>query len=141
MSFARKPITRLVIAAVLVVGPIAGTALAKGGQHTQNAGDSLSLVLLDSTDGVAHWGQRVTFDVSSTTTDKPFVRVDCYQDGQLVYSSNAGFYESYPWPWDRTFTLKTSGWTGGPSDCTATLYYWDGRHFRNLTAIAFAVAA
>ena len=57
---------------VLVVSAISGAALAKGpgggkghGSTTGGTG-TISLVLLDSTDGMAHFGQHVTFTVSTS---------------------------------------------------------------------------
>jgi hypothetical protein len=91
-----------------------------GGSKTGGSGSSLSLVLLNSTDGLPHWGQQVTFNVSSQTK-YPTVNLKCYQSGALVYSASAGFYASYPWPWAQDMTLQSGAWTGGDADCTATL--------------------
>src|SRR5262245_22248535 len=80
----------------------AGSAFAaKGGRGGNGASSnsSLSLVLLDSTDGQAHWGQNVTFGISTTATATPYVDLLCYRGGVLVYSSTAGSFASYPWPW------------------------------------------
>jgi hypothetical protein len=93
------------------------------GAGKPNSGtSSLSLVLLDSTDGLAHYGQRVTFEVATTATTQPFLDLGCYQNGTLVYSGHAGYFESYAWPWNKILTLSSSTWTGGEADCTAWLY-------------------
>src|SRR5437879_195804 len=52
-----------------------------GKGHVQSTNSSLSLVLLNSTDGVPHWGQQVTFAVSTTATTEPNVSLMCYQHG------------------------------------------------------------
>jgi hypothetical protein len=107
----------------------------KGGGST--SGGTLTLVLLNG-DTAPHYGGQVTFDVSTTATDMPSVKVNCSQgQNNLVYTSSAGFYPSYPWPWLQDFTLKSQAWTGGAADCTAELYYWDGRKFVTLTSIGF----
>src|SRR3954447_20813208 len=78
------------VAAFLALLVSAPTALAgKGGGRPRGGGTtggrrSLGLVLLDSTDGVAHHGQRVTFTATTTATDRPFVRLDCYQGSVWV---------------------------------------------------------
>jgi hypothetical protein len=114
----------------------------KGNPGGGGSGSSFTLVLLDSSDGLPHYGQQVTFDVSTTATTKPFVRVYCYQNGVRVYWASAGFYPGYPWPWAQNFTLSSSYWTGGPADCTADLYYTpNGRRFITLETLGFHVDA
>jgi hypothetical protein len=120
---------------LLMFGLIAGTTVAARG----GGGSSLSLVTLDSTDGVPHHGQRVTFDVSTSATDKPYVNVRCYQDGTHVYDAWAGFFDS-AW-FGQEFTLESNMWVGGGADCDARLVMWgkNGRE-RTLASISFWVA-
>lgn len=92
-----------------------------GGKPSGGSG-TITLVLLDSTDGLPHWGQHVRFDVTTTATTQPHVSLQCSQDGTLVYSAQTGYYDGYPWPATQTFTLASSMWTGGAADCTARLY-------------------
>ena len=108
---------------------LAATALAgRGGNSAKPGGDngsSLTLVPLNSTDGLPHWDQQVRFDVSTGgATTQPHVSLKCYQGGTLVYTTQTGYYEGYPWPWTQTMTLSSRAWTGGAADCTATLYYF-----------------
>jgi hypothetical protein len=124
------PLVVLVLA--LVLAPL---ALARGGGDSS----SLSLVLLNSSDGVPHYGQSVTFNVSTTATDRPQVGVTCLQGGDLVYSASAGFWPGYPWPWEQTFVLRSNMWTGGAADCSAKLYYWNGRRNVTLKTLSFHV--
>jgi hypothetical protein len=130
---------------VLVLALVPTAFAAKGGNgpksNTPAPTGNLSLVLLSSTDGQAHWGQQITFNVTTTAT-YPFVRVDCSQNGTLVYEQSEGFYSS--WPVDmRNFTLKSAAWTGGAANCTALLYStnWDGSNFQSLATVPFDVAA
>jgi hypothetical protein len=127
----QPPIRAVIIAAVaalfLVFAPAAlagkGGGGPKGGGGTTSGGTgTMSLVLLNSSDGVAHWGQQVRFDVQTTATTEPHVDVKCYQGGVLVYSGTTGYYASYPWPWTQTFTLSSQSWTGGAASCNAVLY-------------------
>jgi hypothetical protein len=101
---------------------------------------SFSLVLVNSTDGVPHWGQRITFNVTSTARYY-FVAVSCYQSGVRVYRADKGFYPG--WPWSKEFTLLSYAWSGGAADCNAELYsqYSDGSNHRTLATMSFAVAA
>jgi len=102
------------------------STLAKGGKPALSAGDStIDLVTLDSTDGVAYFGQHVTFEWHTTATASPFVTLNCSQNGAPVYRlslrMDLGTADS------RTFTLgPTPAWQSGGADCTATLENWDG---------------
>jgi hypothetical protein len=69
------------------------------------------------------------------------VKLQCFQGSTLVYTSSAGFYPGYPWPWAQTFTLSSAAWTGGAASCTASLYYWNGRRYSTLKTLSFSVAA
>src|SRR6266571_4726072 len=57
----------------------------KGGGGTSTGG--LSLVLLNSTDGLPHWGQQITFTTSTTATSEPNVSVTCSQNSAVVYGA------------------------------------------------------
>ena len=141
MRFARNPIIRFVIAVVLVVGPIAGTALARGPKGHAFRTSTLELVNLTSPDSPPSWGDQITFDVSTDETDSPVVGVQCYQADQLVYSASAGFYPSYPWQYAQVMTMRSNAWTGGAADCVANLKYDDGKRFIVLKTLNFGVAA
>ena len=80
---------------------------------------SISLVLLDSTDGCAHYGQSVTFNVSTTATTEPWVNLKCYQNGVLVAEGWNGYFDRSLT--GRNFGLYSPSWTGGAADCTASL--------------------
>jgi len=109
-----------------------------GGGHTTASG-TFGLVLLDSTDGSAHWGQRVTFNVT-TDVSEPHVNVECTRSGVVVYGATTGFYASYPWPWTQVMTLSSQMWSAGDADCTATLWYANGRKLPTLATLAFHAA-
>ncbi|HYS36229.1 MAG TPA: hypothetical protein VEO01_11415 [Pseudonocardiaceae bacterium] len=102
---------------------------------------TLTLVLLNSTDASPHWGQSVTFTVSTTATTEPYVSTDCYQNGVLVMGAMAGFFPSYPWPGSQIVILSSPSWTGGPASCTAELYYFNGRKNITLKTLNFSVYA
>ena len=77
---------------------------------------TVSVVLLNSNDGVAHWNQRVTFNVT-TSDPQPYVNLKCYQGGQLVSQATEGFFAGSLD--DGVFGLASPAWTGGDADCTA----------------------
>jgi hypothetical protein len=116
------------------------SAAGRGGKSSSGS-SSLALVVLNSSDGLPHHGGQVTFKVSTTATTQPNVSLDCYQNGALVYGAVAGFYPSYPWPWDQIFTLSSPSWTGGAANCTAALYYFSGRKTVTLTTLNFQAYA
>jgi hypothetical protein len=105
----------------LVVALLAPAAIAaKGGGGKGHPGwdddSSLALVVLESIDGLPHYGQQVTFNVSTTATSRPYVQLSCFQGGTLVAAGSAGFYDDYPWPWERNFTFRrTPGRAGQPT--------------------------
>jgi hypothetical protein len=145
MKFSRIALCAAVLALVVILIP---AALAKGkpgggtGGTTGGSG-TISLVLLNSTDGLPHVGQKVTFDVSTTATTQPWVEVKCFQNGALVYdASNAMF----PGSLNEIFTLGgTPSWPSGDADCTAYLQNWSNyaKHgtITNITSMTFHVYA
>jgi len=133
---------------VILVTSLSGLNMVPVASHNPNHGNggttntsSLTLVLLNSTDGVAHYGQSVTFNISTTATSYPNVSLYCYQNGALVYAAAAGFYPGYPWPGSQTFILAGGSWYGGAASCTATLYYYSGTKTVNLTTLNVPVSA
>jgi hypothetical protein len=137
----------IAVALVTVVAIVAGPATAggngrgggKGGGKPSSGGGTISLVLLESTDGLAHHGQDVTFNVSTTATDRPFVALNCYQDGVWVYAASAGFFPDYPW--STNFTLSND-WFTSAGDCSARLYMTkDGSRSTTLATLDFHVYA
>ena len=111
---------------IVVLALVPAAFAARGGGHSGGGGTtsgsgSMTLVLLNSSDSVANWGESVTFTVSTTATTRPFVALQCSQGGVQVYSMSAGFFPDYPFT--TTYVLKSSSWTGGAASCTATLYY------------------
>ena len=137
-------ISTFVIALALMFMALAPqtTLAAKGGKGGPSASTSnFSLVLLDSTDGLPHYGQQVTFNVSTTATTEPHVSLDCYQGGTLVYGAVAGFFDGYPWPWTQIMPLSSPAWTGGAADCTAKLYYFSGTKTVTLSTMNVHVEA
>jgi len=121
------------LVALLGIGLVAGTAFAG------KVGGSVNLVMVQDANGngAPNWADTVTFDVSSTA-DKPYVNVRCYQGGSLVYDGWAGFYDG-AW-FGQTYMLESSSWVGGAADCTARLvtYGKNGRE-RTLTSMDFGV--
>jgi predicted choloylglycine hydrolase len=116
---------------------VTGAVAAKGGGGKPST-SSLSLVVLDSTDG-PHQGEHVTFDVSTTATDRPWVSVNCYDaTGAWIYTDTKAFFLSS----SRDFTLSNTSWTSGAADCKAKLYKTkDGTRTTTLATLDFHVYA
>src|SRR5207253_1081968 len=121
-----------------------GGGKGNGGAGGTSGGGTITLKMVTdaNSDGAPNYGDQVTFNVSTTVTDKPYVVLGCTQGGASVYQSSytVGFYPDYPWPWLRTFTLSSQTWTGGPATCTATLEYFNGK-WAVITTLKFDVAA
>jgi len=139
----RIALTAAIAALVLSIVPEAFAAKGGGGKGGGGAttSSSFKLVLLDSTDGYAHWGQRVTFTVSTSATSEPNVSLTCSQNGAVVYGAVTGYYASYPWPWTQTMTLSSADWTAGAASCVAKLYYFSGTSTVNLGSMSFTARA
>ena len=94
-----------------------------GGKPGGGNGGTIELVLLNSADGVANYGEQVTFRVSTSATSYPYVTLKCTKEGVLVYQASKGIF---PTSLGQNFTLgPTPSWQGGEADCTATLEDWD----------------
>ena len=132
--------------ALLIVGLMAGTALAggKGGggkPPSGGSGGSLSVAMVADANGngAPNHADTITFNVT-TSAASPFVSVNCYQGAAYVYAASVGFFPAYPW--EKTFVLSASSWTGGAADCTARLYTSrDGTRTTTLATLAFAVGS
>jgi hypothetical protein len=129
---------------VLVLVPVA--LAAKGGHNPSGGSGSSSLSLATplvydaNGDGLPNWGDQVTFKVSTTATSRPFVALNCFQGGVRVYGFSAGIFPTYAWT--QTYTLKSSMWTGGSANCTATGYYFTSNGRENVFAtMSFTVGA
>lgn len=133
----------VVIAVTSVIGFNTLTTSLVASKHTggqsSNGTSTLTLVLLNSTDGLAHWGQQITFNVSTSATTEPHVSLTCSQNGVVVLTDEAGYYASYPWPWAQTMTLSSYSWTSGGANCDAVLYYFSGKKTVTLLTLPFQV--
>ncbi len=139
-----RHVGRIALIAAVAALAIAPAALAgKGGGKPPGGGgggsSSISLVLMDGATQAAHNG-RVTFNVSTTATDRPFVGLRCYQGTNFVYDGYVGYFPGAMFdPW---FTLGSPYWADGvPASCTARLFYYDRRGNQNvLLEQSFTVA-
>lgn len=107
---------------------LTAAASAGNGAGAKSSDSSINLVVLSSGTSAfsatassgAHWGDFVTFDVS-TSASEPYVTLMCSQNGVNVLSGSAGFFAAYG-P-GQVFGLSNTSWTGGAADCTADLHY------------------
>ena len=108
----------LVWAAILTIVAIVAGPAGAGGRS------SISLVRMNETARLESsnptFGEQVTFAVSTTRTDWPWVQNVCFQDGRLVYEEWHGFWPGYYR--EPVFTLgPTPSWDSGPADCEGRL--------------------
>ena len=136
----RHPLTLIALAATSLV--VAASPALAGGHNSS----SISLVMLSgasvtTSTASPSFGDQVTFDVATTATDRPYVTLNCYQNGQWLLSGQAGFYAEYGY--GQVFTLASSSWTSGAGNCTATVGVLnaDGTKFRALASTSFDVTA
>src|SRR5213592_2511452 len=137
-SKALASVFALFLMTILVLVSASVSADAKGRKANSSVtGSGFALVLLNSTDGLAHWGNQVTFTVSTTATTEPHVSLKCSQNGVVVYAAQSGYYASYPWPWTQVMTLSSSAWSSGSAECVAALYYFSGTNSVTLATLNF----
>ncbi len=140
----RKIVTSLLAtaaAASVAVVLVAPSAASAGGHRKPSGTSTINMRVVSGPDSVPNWDEQLTFDVTTTATDSPFVDVGCQQNGTTVYSATTGYFASYPWPWTQVMTLWSMSWTGGAADCTAKLYALDGKRINVLSTLAFHVDA
>jgi hypothetical protein len=133
----RHPLLR-VTAEVLVLGMVAALVLpiaafaGKGQGRGADSTTSLNLIVLDGPDTANH-NDRVTFESDQTETDRPFVGVRCYQDGNFVLDGYVGVFADYMFdPW---VTLGSDYWAAGAgATCNARMFYFDRRGREKLVA-------
>jgi hypothetical protein len=89
-----------------------------GGGSTTGSG-TVTMAMVDPADTTANWGDWVTFTVSTTSTDQPWVNLKCFKNGTLVAEGWNGYFEGSLT--GRNFGLYSPQWTGGEADCTAYL--------------------
>jgi hypothetical protein len=133
-----RHVVRIALIAAVAALAIAPAALAgKGGGGKPGGGggggggsSSFSLVLMDGATQAAHNG-RITFNVSTTATDRPFVGLRCWQGTNFVYDGYVGYFPGALFdPW---FTLDSPYWADGvQASCTARLFYYDRRGNQNV---------
>jgi len=112
-----------VLALVLGLAPAAvagkGGGGHGGGGTTGGGTGSLSMVLVTPTaDGLAHWGNVVTFKLS-TTIAQPWVHLVCKQSGVTVAEGWNGYFVGSLT--GTTFGLYSPQWQNGAADCTGYL--------------------
>jgi hypothetical protein len=122
-SHALQAIAEGSLIALLIVGLMAGTALAggKGGGGKPGGGSggvTVQVVTDANGNGLANWADQVHFTVTTSNT-RPIVSLTCTQGGTVVYGDSHPYY----WPniWDDTgvFTLSSLSWTSGAAECRA----------------------
>jgi hypothetical protein len=149
----RKPtpagvvLTAAVLAVSLALVPAAVAAKGGGGSGgtTGGSGGTIALVMVRDVNGngAPDYGDTVTFAVSTAATTMPYVTLNCYQGGTLVYQASNGIFAI---SLNQLFNLGgTDAWQGGAASCTATLQNWDsyGKHHSvaNLASMSFSVGA
>jgi hypothetical protein len=119
----RVALIATVVSLCLALAPAAlaakGGGAHKGGGGGSTSASGISLVVLNSPDGLPHWDGEVTFNVSTSATSEPWVELTCYQNGSSVFVGWKGFFERSLTT--QVFTLASNGWRGGAADCTAWL--------------------
>lgn len=122
-----KTILAWLLAAVLLAVAFGGVA---------SAGHST--IAMNQRTAALQMGGQVTFAVSTSRTDRPWVSVACYQSRALVYKQYHGMFAGYYT--DPVFTLgPTPSWTSGGASCVGTLLYFSNGREHTLATTSFTV--
>jgi hypothetical protein len=127
--------------ALLIVGLVAGTALAArgggGGKVSYTGTISLAVPLVHDANGndAPDRGDVVTFDVS-TNASAPFVNLVCTQGGVVVLNGSHGYFDG-ALDTSRNFGLSSGAWQGGAADCTAYLQVQTKRGWARFASTSF----
>ena len=108
-------------AAILVALAVAGTASAAASKSSSSISQPIVVAagsLAPASSTAPQFGDSITFSVSTTATDNPFVNLNCYQNSALVAQGWASFF---PGGAPGTFGLASPLWKSGAADCTADL--------------------
>lgn len=136
---------RVTALAAIAALALAGTSIAGNGRGADKASSSIALVVLgdaaafEAASSAPSYGDEVTFEVSTTATDAPYVNLKCFQNGTLVGEAWEGFFDGALG--DRTFTLWSPQWSGGGAECTATLSKRTRHGWQQLASTSFHVDA
>lgn len=120
----------------------APAAAAPGGKTTGSSSISLAMpsaLTADAPVAGPHYGDLVTFAISTNETARPFVNMKCYQGRVLVAEGWDGFFDGALG--DRLFGLYSPVWTGGAADCTAWLVTYVNERWKQLASTSFHVDA
>jgi hypothetical protein len=99
-----------------------------GGGTTSGGGYTLSITMVSdaNSNGAPNWGDKISFNISTSATSQPDVAVTCYQNGTLVYSQETGYWSGYPFPWTQVMTMSSGAWSSGGASCDARVFYYGG---------------
>jgi hypothetical protein len=130
------------VVASLVLVPAAFAGKPTGGSGGSGGNISLVMVYDANGNGLPNVGDKVTFAVSTSATTQPWVTLDCYAGGTLVYQASNGIFAT---SLNQIFTLGSNSWTSGAASCTAYLQNWSSysKHgtITNLASMSFNVGA
>jgi hypothetical protein len=106
-----------------------------GGGTTSGGGGTIAFKMVDPTDTVANAGDDVTFTISTTATQYPYVQLLCYVNGSQVSENWQGYFP----------TALGNQWfvLGAVDSCTANLemYVTSGRgSWQKLNSTSFQVS-
>jgi hypothetical protein len=134
----------LALVASLALVPAAFAGKPTGGGGTGGSGGTISLVMVYDAngDGLPNVGDKVTFAVSTSATTQPWVTLQCYVGGTMVYKASNGIFAT---SLNQIFTLASNSWTSGAASCTAYLQNWSSYSKKgsitNLASMSFNVGA
>lgn len=126
--------------ALLVVGLIAGTALAGRGGGKPSGGGSYSVTVDQS--GPYTFGQAITVSTNTPmypNNTGPWIDLMCYQGSTKVLgTTHAGFPDG--WYYGDPFWLGPTGmWDGGDADCTVVVSHQARNKFVTDATVSFSV--
>jgi len=135
-AFAASLAAALAFAGAAFAGKTSGSSSIAGPYLV--AASSTGSQLTATSTSTPHYLDTITFSVSTTATNQPFVNLVCYQGGALALNS----WDAYFGPLSgQTFVLGSGMWAGGAADCTAYLGMDTSNKYKVLASTSFHVDA
>lgn len=125
----------LTVALVMALSALPGLSKGKpahaGGPSEKTTNDWVQLDQQDPSHG-----DTVTFSVSDTDS---WVRLRCFQGGELVAELSHNMSPNYPW--DAVYTLWSPSWPSGAGECEADMgHYAKNGRFKVAASTSFFVS-
>jgi hypothetical protein len=135
----RKTLALVLLAGLVAMLPTLSANAAPGGKGPKPSTGTSATLTIDQS-APYHLGDVVTFTPSTTATDRPWERLQCYQNGFQVLNESHVDYWPNALDDPGAFALgPTDLWAAGDATCVATLQMNTKQGMKALATVSFSV--